>query len=133
MMPDKDKEESTQAYSIEDGNLEAEFFGSGEQEPQLVVTEGKIAGSKFAISKALISIGRHPDSDIFLDDITVSRTHAEIHTSEDNCEIRDKGSLNGTYVNQERMEKSILSSGDEVQIGKFKFIFLSPKAEIKKV
>ena len=72
-------------------------------------------------------VGRHPDSDIFLDDITVSRRHAEIvrKEDEDGFKLNDVGSLNGTYVNKERVEEAELRSGDEIQIGKFKLIFLT--------
>ena len=70
--------------------------------------------------------GRHPESDIFLDDITVSRRHAEIERQADGrWSIRDVGSLNGTYVNRERIEEAVLSAGDEVQIGKFKLVYLA--------
>ena len=69
--------------------------------------------------------GRHPESDIFLDDITVSRRHAEIEQRPDGkAVIRDVGSLNGTYVNRERIEEAVLEGGDEVQIGKFKLVYL---------
>ena len=64
--------------------------------------------------------GRHPDSDIFLDDVTVSRRHAEFHRDGGTFTVRDVGSLNGTYVNRERVEAATLSNGDEVQIGKFR-------------
>ena len=67
--------------------------------------------------------GRHPDSDLFLDDITVSRRHAEIVQGADGYEIIDVGSLNGTYVNRRRIERAALRPGDEVQIGKFKLVF----------
>ncbi len=69
--------------------------------------------------------GRHPDSDIFLDDVTVSRRHAELERRPDGqVVLRDLGSLNGTYVNRERTEETVLSGGDEVQIGKFKLVYL---------
>jgi pSer/pThr/pTyr-binding forkhead associated (FHA) protein len=70
-------------------------------------------------------IGRHPDSDIFLDDITVSRRHAEIRRNGGSFALHDVGSLNGTYVNRERVEEAELRSGDEIQIGKFKLVFLT--------
>jgi len=68
-------------------------------------------------------IGRHPDSELTLDDITVSRRHAEISRRDDGYEILDSGSLNGTYVNQQRIEAAVLHHGDEVQIGKFRLVF----------
>jgi pSer/pThr/pTyr-binding forkhead associated (FHA) protein len=70
-------------------------------------------------------IGRHPDSDIFLDDVTVSRKHAEIRRGDDGFGLHDVGSLNGTYVNRERVEEAPLASGDEIQVGKFKLVFLA--------
>ncbi len=69
--------------------------------------------------------GRHPDSDIFLDDITVSRRHAEIVRRADGFHLIDAGSLNGTYVNRDRVEEAKLSNGDELQIGKFKLVFFT--------
>lgn len=89
----------------------------------LVVKRGPNAGSRFAIDKALILAGRHPDSDIFLDDVTVSRRHVEITRVEGGYEVRDVGSLNGTYLNRERIEAAPLRTGDELQIGKFKLVF----------
>jgi pSer/pThr/pTyr-binding forkhead associated (FHA) protein len=90
----------------------------------LIVKRGPNAGSKFFLDSDATNIGRHPDSDIFLDDITVSRRHAEIRRG-DGFTLHDVGSLNGTYVNKERVEESPLHSGDEIQIGKFKLVFLS--------
>ena len=69
--------------------------------------------------------GRHPESDIFLDDVTVSRRHAEFYRRGDRFTVRDVGSLNGTYVNRERIEEAALSGGDEVQVGKFRLVFLT--------
>jgi pSer/pThr/pTyr-binding forkhead associated (FHA) protein len=91
----------------------------------LIVKRGPNAGSKFFIDANLTQIGRHPDSDIFLDDITVSRRHAEIKREADRFSLHDVGSLNGTYVNRERVEDTDLRSGDEIQIGKFKLVFLA--------
>ncbi len=89
----------------------------------LVVKRGPTAGSRFALDKEVVSAGRHPDSDIFLDDITVSRRHAEIVHTASGYEVRDAGSLNGTYLNRERVEQAALANGDELQIGKFKLVF----------
>jgi len=90
----------------------------------LVVKRGPSTGVRFVLDKDLIRAGRHPESDIFLDDITVSRRHAEFVTDSGGTTVRDVGSLNGTYVNRERIEEVRLSSGDEVQIGKFKLVYL---------
>jgi pSer/pThr/pTyr-binding forkhead associated (FHA) protein len=90
----------------------------------LVVKRGPNAGSRFTLSDDTTTIGRHPDSDIFLDDVTVSRRHAEIQHADDRFTVADAGSLNGTYLNRERIERSTLHSGDELQIGKFRLVFL---------
>lgn len=89
----------------------------------LVVKRGPSAGTRFVLTKDVTSAGRHPESDIFLDDITVSRRHAEIKRTEPGFRITDMGSLNGTYVNKLRVEETDLNSGDEIQIGKFRLIF----------
>lgn len=90
----------------------------------LIVKKGPNAGSKFFLEATDTQIGRHPDSQIFLDDITVSRRHAEVRRGDDGFTIHDVGSLNGTYVNRERVEQADLHSGDEIQVGKFKLVFL---------
>ena len=90
----------------------------------LVVMRGPNAGSRFMLDTAVTQAGRHPDSDIFLDDITVSRRHAKIIYDGSGYKVVDVGSLNGTYVNRERIDEAVLKSGDEVQIGKFKLVFL---------
>jgi pSer/pThr/pTyr-binding forkhead associated (FHA) protein len=89
----------------------------------LVVQRGPNAGSRFLIDKDTTTTGRHPESDIFLDDVTVSRRHAEFHRTNGKFLIRDVGSLNGTYVNRQRVEETQLANGDELQIGKFKLTF----------
>jgi FHA domain/zinc-ribbon domain len=91
----------------------------------LIVLRGPNAGSTFRLDNVLTTAGRHPDSDIFLDDVTVSRRHAEFYRDGDRITVRDVGSLNGTYVNRERIEEAELFSGDDVQIGKFRLQFLS--------
>jgi hypothetical protein len=95
----------------------------------LVVKRGPNAGSKFMLDADVTRAGRHPESDIFLDDITVSRRHAEFARRERGYLVRDVGSLNGTYLNRERIEEAELASGDEVQIGKFKLVYLAGAAE----
>ena len=95
----------------------------------LVVRRGPNAGSRFLLDSDLTTAGRHPESDIFLDDVTVSRRHAEFYKQGGLFTVRDVGSLNGTYVNRERIEEMDLSGGDEVQVGKFRLVFLlSPRA-----
>jgi pSer/pThr/pTyr-binding forkhead associated (FHA) protein len=103
------------------GGLEALSAGSA----LLVVKRGPNAGSRFQLDKDVVSAGRHPQSDIFLDDVTVSRRHAEFRRTSEGFEVADVGSLNGTYVNREPTESSPLSNGDEVQVGKFRLVFLT--------
>jgi pSer/pThr/pTyr-binding forkhead associated (FHA) protein len=91
----------------------------------LLVMRGPNAGSRFLLDGDLTTAGRHPDSDIFLDDVTVSRRHAEFFRHGSRFAVRDVGSLNGTYVNRERIEEAELTGGDEVQIGKFRLLFLT--------
>ena len=90
----------------------------------LVVRRGPNAGSRFLLDSDLTTVGRHPGSDIFLDDVTVSRRHAEFYRHAYGFTVRDVGSLNGTYVNRDRIEESDLRDGDEVQVGKFRLVFL---------
>lgn len=86
--------------------------------------------AQFLLDRERVSVGRHPDSDLFLDDITVSRRHAEFRRDGDGYTVCDVGSLNGTYVNGHRAETHALSTGDEVQIGKFKLVvFLAEPRE----
>ena len=91
----------------------------------LVVRRGPNVGERYALDQEVTRAGRHPDSDIFLDDITVSRRHAEVHRLDGRYTLRDTGSLNGTYLNRERIDDAPLVSGDEVQIGKYRLVFLS--------
>ena len=91
----------------------------------VVVKRGPNAGSKFILDTDVTEAGRRPESDIFLDDITVSRRHAEILRHGDSFVVKDVGSLNGTYLNRERIEEAQLNNGDELQIGKFRLVFFS--------
>ena len=91
----------------------------------LVVRRGPNAGARFLLDHDVTTSGRHPDSDIFLDDVTVSRRHAEFHRTSTGFTVRDVGSLNGTYVNRERVESASLNNADEVQIGKFRLVFIA--------
>jgi hypothetical protein len=91
----------------------------------LLVKRGPNAGSRFLLDRETTTAGRHPESDIFLDDVTVSRKHAEFYRRGAHFSVRDAGSLNGTYVGRERIDETVLSSGDEVQIGKFRLVYLS--------
>ena len=93
--------------------------------PALVVRSGGgMAGQSFQPGEGRTLVGRSPECQIFLDDVTVSRRHAEIVRDGDSFTIRDLGSLNGTYVNRKRIESAVLSDDDEVQIGKYRLTFL---------
>ncbi len=89
----------------------------------LVVRNGPQAGITLVLDDAVTRLGRADDCEISLDDITVSRWHAEILRDGDNYRVRDAGSLNGTYVNNERINESSLRQGDELQVGKFRMVF----------
>lgn len=92
----------------------------------LVVAAGSRTLERFELSKEISGVGRHEDSDIFLDDVSVSRHHGLFtRTASGRITVRDLNSLNGTYVNGARVEESVLRSGDEIQIGKYKLIFWS--------
>jgi hypothetical protein len=91
----------------------------------LVVQRGPSAGSRFLLDTDMVSAGRHPDSEIFLDDVTVSRRHAEFRRTADGFTVADVGSLNGTYVNRDRIDEVALQGGDEVQIGKYRLVFFA--------
>jgi hypothetical protein len=93
----------------------------------MVIQRGPGQGSQYPLANVtdIVSIGRAPESDIFLDDVTVSRRHAEIRHGAEGWSIRDSGSLNGTYVNRVRVEDQRLRGGEEIQIGKFRFMFLT--------
>jgi pSer/pThr/pTyr-binding forkhead associated (FHA) protein len=94
----------------------------------LIVTRGPNAGSRFLLDQPVTSAGRHPDSGIFLDDITVSRRHAEFQRKQGQFRVIDVGSLNGTYVNRQPVDSAVLVNGDEIQVGKFRLVFLTRPA-----
>jgi pSer/pThr/pTyr-binding forkhead associated (FHA) protein len=94
----------------------------------LIVQRGPGAGSRYLLDTEAVSAGRHPESDIFLDDITVSRRHVEFHRTEGSYRVHDVGSLNGTYVNRDRIDDALLQNGDEVRIGKFRLVFFASAA-----
>lgn len=91
----------------------------------LVVARGPGTGNRFLLAADVVSAGRHPDSEIFLDDVTVSRRHAEFRRRDGYFVVRDVGSLNGTYVNRDRVDEVAIRSGDEIQIGKFRLHYVS--------
>ncbi len=94
----------------------------------LVVQRGPSAGSRFLLDTETVTAGRSPDSEIFLDDVTVSRRHAEFRRGPEGFTVRDVGSLNGTYVNRDRIDQVLLQGGDEVQIGKFRLVYFASQA-----
>ncbi len=107
---------------------EAQLFGVEGPPPGsalLVVKRGPNAGARFLLDQAITMAGRHPNSDIFLDDVTVSRRHAQFRCVSGEFHVVDVGSLNGTYVNREPVDSAVLANGDEVQIGKFRLLFLT--------
>ncbi len=129
-----DEETTVTLASEESGDTgEVELSVTVSELPQgtgmLVVKRGPNAGSKYIVEDGITHVGRHPDSDIFLDDITVSRRHAEFERTGEGYVVRDVGSLNGTYLNRERIDEATLTSGDEVQIGKFKLVYLIGASE----
>jgi pSer/pThr/pTyr-binding forkhead associated (FHA) protein len=89
----------------------------------LIVRAGEQAGDRFNLENDVTRLGRHPDSEISLDDITVSRRHVDIERTPEGYLAIDGGSLNGTYVNQERIDRVLLRHGDELQVGKFRLVF----------
>lgn len=91
----------------------------------LVVRSGADAGDSYTLAQETTTAGRNPDAEIFLDDVTVSRRHAQVVRVDGGYMVRDLGSLNGTYVNRSRISETRLVSGDEVQIGKFRLLFLA--------
>lgn len=105
--------------AVELGELERRDVG------MLVVKRGPNVGSRFLLDADVVRAGRHPESDIFLDDITVSRRHVEIRREEEGYTVYDVGSLNGTYLNRERVDSGVLRNGDELQIGTFKLVYIA--------
>ncbi len=95
-----------------------------------VVLQGPKTGARYALDTDLVRIGRHPESDIFLDDITVSRRHVEVRREAGRYRVCDVGSLNGTYVNRKIIDEVELVEGDEVQIGKYKLVFVHGTAPV---
>lgn len=117
-------QKTEQIDPVETGAGDARTDRSGPMEAMLVVKQGQKRGSRIALDTDPVRIGRDENSDIFLDDITVSRNHAEIRRKEKGFSVTDVGSLNGTYVNKKLVETKDLHDGDEVQIGKFKLVYV---------
>jgi Inner membrane component of T3SS, cytoplasmic domain/zinc-ribbon domain len=98
---------------------------AGSAPAALVINRGPDSGQVYLLDREVVVAGRNPDAEIFLDDVTVSRRHAEIRRAGNSYTLVDSGSLNGTYVNTHRVGEQVLQAGDEVQIGKFHLVFLS--------
>ena len=120
MSEDSVNEDPTETLSIDDiANAKDKVTAAG-----FVVTDGPIAGSKYLLDTGTSTLGRHPESTIFFDDITVSRRHAEVTLLANEAKVTDVGSLNGTYLNQKQINSSEqLAPGDVLQIGKFKLVY----------
>jgi pSer/pThr/pTyr-binding forkhead associated (FHA) protein len=129
-LTDRTDDHSTMAIPVEEFTPvdEEQVFESAELAAGtglLLVRRGPNAGSRYVLDHPVTSLGRHPDSRVFLDDITVSRRHAEIRRTADGYELVDVGSLNGTYLNRERVDQGPLRDGDLIQVGKFKLMFVA--------
>jgi pSer/pThr/pTyr-binding forkhead associated (FHA) protein len=128
LVRDESGADTTMSYTPEEGDEEsAEIVEEIKTEgPALVVRSGGgRAGEHFLLEQESTTVGRSPDCDIFLDDVTVSRRHALVKRSKYQFFIEDQGSLNGTFLNRRRIESGGLEDGDEVQIGKYKLTFLT--------
>jgi pSer/pThr/pTyr-binding forkhead associated (FHA) protein len=114
--------------------LDVEERGAVEALPSgsalLIVQRGPNEGARFLLDQELTTAGRHPNADIFLDDVTVSRRHAEFRRTGNQFMVHDLASLNGTYFDGVRIESALLDDGAEVQIGKFKFTFFASRADL---
>lgn len=96
----------------------------------LLVRSGALAGARYLLDTAVTTVGRHPEADIFFDDVTVSRRHAEVIRTGTAFEVVDQRSLNGTYVNGERVDRSALRNGYEVRVGKFRLNFFASPVDL---
>lgn len=114
-----------------DDDVRVDLGGIAPGHAILVVRGGEEEGEYFDLSDPVTTIGRHSDSGIVLDDITVSRRHSEVHHSAGRYIVRDAGSLNGTYVNQQRIDVAELGQGDELQVGKYRLVFLESIEDLK--
>ena len=119
-------DEGTQSFpTVMPGASEISAAPAVHTEPVLVVEKGPEVGERFVIDRNALSMGRDPASDIFLNDVTVSRKHAGLSFADGVVTLRDVGSLNGTYVNGIRVDEAVLRHGDAVQVGRFQMVFLA--------
>ncbi len=135
---DSDEVESTRNFHPEMLGAEVDQLSPEEQAavaalPQgnalLIVRKGPNKGSRFLLDSDVITVGRHPNADVFLDDVTVSRRHAEIKRVDGNFVVTDLASLNGTYYEGARVEVQELANESELQVGKYHFTFYSSKRD----
>ncbi|MEP6478713.1 MAG: FHA domain-containing protein [Rhodoglobus sp.] len=136
------RDDSTATYSDEfgaqlaalDGELSAEEQDAIAALPSgsalLVVRRGPNVGARFLLDADVTTVGRHPEADIFLDDVTVSRRHAEFLRYGASFQVKDLGSLNGTYFDGVRIDTALLSDGAEVQVGKFRLTFYASRNDL---
>ena len=120
--------EATEAYQVDEtGELRAVDLDevTGEGATLAIRSGGGRAGEVFSVAGDRMTIGRSPDAEVFLDDVTVSRNHALLVRRRDGLYIDDLGSLNGTYVNRRRIDSHRLEDGDELQVGKYKLTYLA--------
>jgi pSer/pThr/pTyr-binding forkhead associated (FHA) protein len=117
-----------QSLDADNQSVVAQVLAASEPTALLLVLKGAGRGNRFMVDQTGTTIGRAADSGIFLDDVTVSRKHATIHFDQE-FTFTDSGSLNGSYLNNERATTSVLKSGDEIQIGKFHLVFISNKSK----
>lgn len=126
LIADQPESATTLSYVPGADDADATPFAACAEDPCLVIRSGGGRGGEtYVLRGDRVSIGRHPDAGIFLDDITVSRNHAVVEREGDQWAIVDEGSLNGTFINRRRSDRMVLSDGDEIQIGKYKLTFLA--------
>ncbi len=125
LLATEDESASTMTFTADEGDDDASVALEDFDRPALVVRSGGgRVGESFHPQNERTTIGRSPDCDIFLDDVTVSRSHAVLLQREDRFTIEDQGSLNGTFVNRSRIDAAAVENGDEIQIGKYRLTFL---------
>ena len=120
-------EEQLATLSDEDRAVIAEIQSSEGEKAMIIIARGPQKGSRFLITADGVSIGRSAESAVFLDDVTVSRSHARIEKTGKDFVLKDAGSLNGTYIKNLSVSEHLLASGDEFQIGKFHLLFIGSK------
>lgn len=135
--------DTTVGYGEDFSNALAGLAGSASREEQeaiaalpsgsalLIVRRGPNSGARFLLDSDVTTVGRHPDADIFLDDVTVSRRHAEFRRAGSTFEIQDLNSLNGTYFDGARIDSALLSDGAEVQVGKYRLTFYASRRDLR--